>query len=340
VTGRFLSPDPTIPDPAFTQSYNRYSYVNNNPLSFTDPSGFADDPQAYFQQEGGGFYASAYGGDPVTGSNIGGNNFLSAGLWNSNGGIPMPDSGDSSSGSGGGTGGASTGGNSPSGVSSGEVPGTSSAAATAEVVVSAVRAVFNAGLAAFNPAFLLKQVHDAASQTEWWNTSHTYETNCDYRCWELGQPPTPIKETNGQQVDLALATLTLAIPGAGLEEGGLLAAEGLVESTALTTYYPAANGFLGATSETALEVGTVIDRYGGSEYSRFFSPAGTPLAARSLPPQTAAMGLRSLEVLSPFTVESGQIAPAFGQLGLGIQYRSSLTLGELLQRGALRETGP
>jgi RHS repeat-associated protein len=54
VTGRFLSPDPTIPDPAFTQSYNRYSYVNNNPLSFTDPSGFDEDqPQPYFQQEGG-----------------------------------------------------------------------------------------------------------------------------------------------------------------------------------------------------------------------------------------------------------------------------------------------
>jgi RHS repeat-associated protein len=42
VTGRFLSPDPTIPDPGFTQSFNRYSYVNNNPLSFTDPSGFVE----------------------------------------------------------------------------------------------------------------------------------------------------------------------------------------------------------------------------------------------------------------------------------------------------------
>jgi RHS repeat-associated protein len=39
-TGRFLSPDPTIPDAGFTQSYNRYAYVNNNPMSYTDPSGF------------------------------------------------------------------------------------------------------------------------------------------------------------------------------------------------------------------------------------------------------------------------------------------------------------
>lgn len=38
--GRFLSPDPFIQEPANAQSLNRYSYVLNNPLSFTDPSGF------------------------------------------------------------------------------------------------------------------------------------------------------------------------------------------------------------------------------------------------------------------------------------------------------------
>jgi RHS repeat-associated protein len=40
ITGRFLSADPYIPDPSNTQDYNRYSYVDNNPLSFTDPTGF------------------------------------------------------------------------------------------------------------------------------------------------------------------------------------------------------------------------------------------------------------------------------------------------------------
>lgn len=40
VTGRFLSPDPHVPNPGVTQMFNRYSYVNNNPLSFIDPSGF------------------------------------------------------------------------------------------------------------------------------------------------------------------------------------------------------------------------------------------------------------------------------------------------------------
>jgi len=39
VVGRFLSPDPYISDPSFSQSYNRYSYCLNNPLKYSDPSG-------------------------------------------------------------------------------------------------------------------------------------------------------------------------------------------------------------------------------------------------------------------------------------------------------------
>jgi len=38
--GRFLSADLQIQFPANLQSFNRYSYVHNNPLSFTDPSGY------------------------------------------------------------------------------------------------------------------------------------------------------------------------------------------------------------------------------------------------------------------------------------------------------------
>ncbi len=38
--GRFLSADPNVQAPSDTQSFNRYSYVKNNPLSYNDPSGF------------------------------------------------------------------------------------------------------------------------------------------------------------------------------------------------------------------------------------------------------------------------------------------------------------
>jgi len=37
--GRFLSPDPYVQMPDFSQSYNRYTYCLNNPFKYTDPSG-------------------------------------------------------------------------------------------------------------------------------------------------------------------------------------------------------------------------------------------------------------------------------------------------------------
>ncbi|MGH9316586.1 MAG: RHS repeat-associated core domain-containing protein [Thermoanaerobaculia bacterium] len=40
--GRFLSPDPFVQDPYDGQSFNRYSYVRNNPLNRIDPTGNID----------------------------------------------------------------------------------------------------------------------------------------------------------------------------------------------------------------------------------------------------------------------------------------------------------
>jgi RHS repeat-associated protein len=40
--GRFLSPDPTVPYVHNPQSFNRYSYTQNNPLNRVDPDGFKD----------------------------------------------------------------------------------------------------------------------------------------------------------------------------------------------------------------------------------------------------------------------------------------------------------
>jgi RHS repeat-associated protein len=39
ILGRFLSPDPYVQTPGFSQSFNRYSYCVNNPLIYTDPDG-------------------------------------------------------------------------------------------------------------------------------------------------------------------------------------------------------------------------------------------------------------------------------------------------------------
>jgi RHS repeat-associated protein len=111
-------------------------------------------------------------------------------------------------------------------------------------------------------------------------------------------------------------------------------------STALAPYWPPNSGFLGDSNPLTLQAGQTIDRYGGSEFSRFFSPVGTPAEMRSLPPETMAQPLRTFQVLQPFDVQSGTVAPAFNQLGLGTQYQSSIPLGELLSQGYLREITP
>jgi RHS repeat-associated protein len=43
ILGRFLSADPLVTDPLSGQAYNHYSYVLNNPLTLTDPTGFDDE---------------------------------------------------------------------------------------------------------------------------------------------------------------------------------------------------------------------------------------------------------------------------------------------------------
>ncbi|MFN8208941.1 MAG: RHS repeat-associated core domain-containing protein, partial [Bacteroidales bacterium] len=40
ILGRFLEPDNFVQAPGFSQAYNRYSYCWNNPLKYTDPSGY------------------------------------------------------------------------------------------------------------------------------------------------------------------------------------------------------------------------------------------------------------------------------------------------------------
>ncbi|MBI5388209.1 MAG: glycohydrolase toxin TNT-related protein [Verrucomicrobia bacterium] len=111
-------------------------------------------------------------------------------------------------------------------------------------------------------------------------------------------------------------------------------------STALQQYYPANNGFLGQTTREFLYPGQRMDRYGGTDASRFFSPAGTPEPARSLPAGSSGQSLRTFEVRKPFEVESGRVAPAFGQPGLGPQLRAPVPMKTLINREIIREVTP
>jgi hypothetical protein len=80
--------------------------------------------------------------------------------------------------------------------------------------------------------------------------------------------------------------------------------------------------------------GQLIDRF-GSEGGTYLSPAGTPYAARGIPPESLdpfpggePCNYYRYRVLKPFAVNSGPIAPALGQPGFGVQYVLSNSLFE------------
>ncbi|HRH64560.1 MAG TPA: RHS repeat-associated core domain-containing protein, partial [Bacteroidia bacterium] len=62
VLARFLSPDKLLQNPSNTQNYNGYSYVLNNPLKYTDPSGWAYKGYAYFTYKQGFNFETAQNG--------------------------------------------------------------------------------------------------------------------------------------------------------------------------------------------------------------------------------------------------------------------------------------
>ena len=64
LVGRFISADPEIQDPTHSQSYNRYTYVWNNPTNDTDPTGFEAESEGDGDGGGGsaGMQAESSGG--------------------------------------------------------------------------------------------------------------------------------------------------------------------------------------------------------------------------------------------------------------------------------------
>lgn len=77
--GRFLSPDPYVQVPEYSQNFNRYTYVLNNPLSYTDSSGHMIDwiaaaVVAIYKAVGayGAFVGSAYAAGASAAGVVGG----------------------------------------------------------------------------------------------------------------------------------------------------------------------------------------------------------------------------------------------------------------------------
>lgn len=113
--------------------------------------------------------------------------------------------------------------------------------------------------------------------------------------------------------------------------------------------YPGADYAIPGTQRIVdIPPGSVIDRY-GYEGGAWLSPQGTPLTARSLPPDTLAMKpYHTYEVTgnplpTGWKIEESVVAPWFGEAGHGIQYKiidrfgDEGTVEELLDIGYLIE---
>lgn len=107
--------------------------------------------------------------------------------------------------------------------------------------------------------------------------------------------------------------------------------------------YPGTNGDVnidgfinGEYKIETLQKGKIIDRYGEND-GRFFSPVGTDYESRALPPFMEVKPYKRYEIVVPFEVKSGTIAPWFDQPGGGTQYLTEYTVDELLKFGYIIE---
>ncbi len=108
-----------------------------------------------------------------------------------------------------------------------------------------------------------------------------------------------------------------------------------LETKAITTYFPPNDGAIGAVERKFLMPGDTIDRF-GKLGGKYFSPVGTPIEMRALPPGADLLQYRVFKVVKPFEVESSTIAPAFNKIGLGSQYYSPVSAETLLKREIIK----
>ena len=109
-------------------------------------------------------------------------------------------------------------------------------------------------------------------------------------------------------------------------------------TTAVQTYYPPNDGFMGPTSKVLLQPGTMIQRTGDFA-GRFTALAGNPPQMLSLPYDKIGQATTYFQITQPVNALSGTAAPWFGQIGGGTQYLLDSPIIDLINNGNLIVTG-
>lgn len=156
---------------------------------------------------------------------------------------------------------------------------------------------------------------------------------------QSGLPISNPNSINEPEVKLVTPESTTGAPKGGSQGAG----SGLAEQpqsvrlgkTEIARYYPDNSGFAGESRPIILRTGEILDRM-GSESGRFLSPEGTPFPMRSLPAGSVVEEIKTYQVVKPFQVEVGRIAPWFGQPGGGIQIKAPVSVRDLIQLGYIK----
>ena len=188
--------------------------------------------------------------------------------------------------------------------------------------------------------------------------SHPEMTSEDYSRWTLGNDKlTEIKAINKIDADklikLRVENKNRVLPEAGVTAGGKSGSKaiGIDELVVRDTKFLDADGnidwekwapnggrVLGTIKENqTIPAGTIIDRY-GSQWGKYTSPAGVPYEQRALPYIENLNAYHKYEVLKPIdNVTISEIAPAFEQVGGGIQYELPNNIKKLKELGYIKE---
>jgi RHS repeat-associated protein len=298
VIGRFLSADPVVQAPFWSQDLNRYSYAWNNPLSIVDPSGYAEEIPCLMDQ-GRCAQVTVYGLRDDRG--LGGLQGGVFGAW-----MRAGYNGQA----------ASAWQRDPCG-QDGSADACRPRAAAMDAPVQSMPVASVSGPAA--------GVERPALGADYYLGRTIEFVGLSLIAFDVANT-----------VSGVLAGPDTAILGAPLIAAGVELRQGKsVATTALRTYWPPNRGFADSATRSVLRPGTRIDRY-GSELGTFASPAGTPFPLRALPPQALKSTLRSYEVLKPLPARNGATAPWFGQPGGGTQYEFAQSIETLVQQGYLK----
>ena len=92
----------------------------------------------------------------------------------------------------------------------------------------------------------------------------------------------------------------------------------------------------GTESPRQLQPGVILDRY-GPDQGKFLCLSGTSYQERSLPADRLASEYHQYRVIRPLPANEAEIAPAFGEPGAGIQFRTDQSVRQLISDGYLEE---